>query len=85
MTEPRNGNPVTWRELELALRPLQSGYEKLDGKVDQIMDILAENRGEQKVRSTFMESGRFWVGIAAMLLTGSFGAAIFTLITRSHH
>lgn len=84
METPRNGSPVTWRELELALQPLRTQATDLDRKVDQILDQLAENRGESRARRTFLDSSRFWITTATLAMTSSFAATVTAIFLRKH-
>lgn len=83
-----NGNPVTWRELNLALKPLQDGFDSVDGKVDEILLKLAHqdgvHDGTRETRHGWLETKWRLVAVVGMLVTSSVATTAYTLITRSH-
>lgn len=76
---PRNGSPVNWRELNLALRPIllaQTRFDAvlsaIDGKVDSLIekDVLEKGReeGRSLERQGFLHTRRFWLTTAVGLM-----------------
>lgn len=79
-----NGSPVTWRELNLALQPLKDGHKRLEHKMDDIANTIAENRGADRANRGLLDSRRWLISTIIVVLTSSISLATFTLIIRSH-
>ena len=80
---PSNGSYVTWRELSLKVDPLALQQKEMNDKLDSLILRLAgedgERRGTARVRKSFLDSTRFWIGIASVFLAGGSGAIITVL------
>lgn len=79
-----NGAPVTWRELNLALQPLRDGHRRLESKVDEVLETIAENRGADRASRGFLDSRRWMITTIVLVSTSSVGLAILTFVLRSH-
>lgn len=78
-----NGSSVTWRELNLALTPLQTGLNEVDKKVDSIIETLAEKRGAELAKETFLTSSRFWITTAVLMFTGTIGSIVTIIFLKA--
>lgn len=78
MDAPGNGNYVTWRELTLALKPIEAKVDTVGGKVDSVLLKLARDdgihEGSDTVRRSFLDSTRFWISTMVVMFTGTIGA-----------
>lgn len=78
-TTPTNGSYVTWRELKLALSPLEAGIEEIKTTVNVLHGDFFETVGERRERKRSVDVQHFWLLIIATLFSGAF-AAILTLL-----
>lgn len=83
---PRNGDHVTWRELRLVVQPLKDAIDDvkgtvdgLDGKLDNLLLERAEDKGGERAKKSFLESGRFWITTSVLMFTGTI-SAIATIV-----
>lgn len=69
-----NGSPVTWRELNLVVRPLEDGQARIEKKVDELHDKYVSGVEQDRDRDWLGPRGHVLVNKAAQ------GAAV-TLIS----
>lgn len=63
---------------------LNDKADVLDGKLDEVLLKLAKQDGAENVRSGLLESKRFWIGIAAILISSSLLSLLVTLALKGH-
>lgn len=65
-------------------RAMSDQLGDIEDKVNSILITLANEEGAERMRTGFLQSRRFWVGISAALATSSVSVLLFTLLTRRH-
>lgn len=63
-------------------RDVKDQLGDIEDKVNSILITLASEEGAERMRTGFLQSRRFWIGIAAALATSSVSVLAFTLLTR---
>lgn len=81
--EPTNGSYVTWRELNLALEPLEKMVDQLDGKMDQMLFQKATADGAREVRKSLLNSTKFWVTLILTTMSGTITAVVTTILLKA--
>lgn len=83
-----NGHPVTWRELNLALKPVTAAIEQVTAAVRVLSDERIERISAAKERRREEYDGRrrrddhrFWIGISAILCAALIGALVTIIVT----
>lgn len=61
---------------------LGAKVDVIDSKLDSVLITLATQAGAEGMKSGFLESRRFWIGIAVVLATSSTAVLLITLLTR---
>lgn len=61
---------------------LNDKVDVVDSKLDSVLITLATQAGAEGMRVGFLESRRFWIGIAVVLATSSTAVLLVTLLTR---
>lgn len=72
------------RKLDDVEENVNDKLSDIDSKVNSILITLANEEGAERMRTGFLQSRRFWVGISAALATSSVSVLMFTLLTRHH-
>lgn len=81
-----NGSHVTWREFNLAMKPLFKAVERIEKAVDHLEIVVdelvnerAERAGAAQERSRWIESRRFLVALSITAVCGLL-ASVATLV-----
>lgn len=77
MPEPRNGDYVTWRELNLALDPLKADVREVRDVVNVLHADFFTDVGSARERRNVQSARHFWIGVVVAI----FAATLTALIT----